>query len=423
MKRFVGRNHRGRKQDRGSVLVMGLILIVVVTAVVASSVGFIQTEMRIGEHSRAWMQALLSAESGVEVAMQEFNRDLVSSAGTWVSWSSPGGNTRSLASTALPTRPSARHPSTYSVLANRSTLIITSTGTVDIPRLSDTITRTVQVGLELNRPSGWLDFGMLAKEYLKIQGTPYCDAYDARLGTYASQPPLAECDVGSMGYSTDAFTGGGAAWVAGDAAIRSTATAPSSFWSGSLTVDPEWPESIGYVAPPQTHMTHAALAGSTTINISGNTYIGTPSVSCNSLTITGYGELSMYVQGAFGINTPQSLTLSPTAGKTIVMKIFLNGDANIKGDLNTGGDPFNLQLYGTANCLTIDCQANNPKALVIMAPNAKVNLLGTSAIMGAVFGREIHAGGTFDFHYDVSLKDRIGSSRATRYKVISWMEL
>lgn len=431
MKRLANRHAPNRQHQRGSVLVTGLILIAVVTVVVASAGRFIVTEMRMGGRSRAWMQAFLSAEAGVEVAMQAFNRDLAGSADAWTKWTSTGTNIHTLADIALPTRPGASHPATYSVIADQNTLAITSSGTVEVPRFDAPVTRTVEVVLALDKEA-WpspFDWGLLAKNQLKIVGNPYCASYDSRNGPYGGTNILQNCDIGGAGARADAIWGGGATQVLGDAAVIPGADVlvnPAEFWTGSLRRDLEI--DFPAVVLPRSDLTMGPITGNTTINVAGDTYVGTSKIRFSgprTLRIRGNGNLTLYVDEELDIGTPAAITFEPDPGGKISVRLFLNGDAHIQGDLNTGGVPVNLQIYGTENCKSIDCQANNNKSLAIYAPDAEVHLSGTSVIQGSAVGEIIRITGNFDFRYDEALGtiDLPIEPPPMHYSVKSWMEL
>ncbi len=425
-------NMRLTKDNRGgSVVVTALIMIAVAMIGAASAARFCLHELGLSSHSSARVQALHTAEAGIEVAIHEFNREL-GGGSSWSGWTAVSSEEFSVsrALDRMPVAPST--PSSFAVTAETDTLTITSVGQIWLSRFEDPVERTVRVTLETDEvpfrsPFEW---GLLARDRLNIVGTPFCISYDSRNGPFGGANVSSRCNIGSAGLRPDAITGGGATQVFGDAAIMPGAgvsVAPGPFWTGTLKNDLEvdFPE----VVVPRTDMTMGAINGNTTINVVGDTYAGTPQINLSgprTLTIAGNGELTLYVAGGMDVGTPASITYAPSAGGTVRVQMFINGNVDIKGELNTDGIPEHLQIYGTANCLTVDCQANNNKSLTIYAPEAQINLAGNATIQGAIVGGNIKMTGTFDFRYDEALSALslpVEPQLPEAYRVLSWVEL
>ncbi len=420
-----------RGSRNGSVLVTALIMIAVAVISAASAARYCLHEWGLSTHSAARLQALHTAEAGVENAMYEFHRQLNTGNG-WAGWTavSSGVYTVTLDLDGMPSTPSS--PSGFEVTADINTLTVTASGRVPLSRFRAPAQRTVQVILEtaeipLRSPLEW---GLLARDQLNIVGNPYCISYDSRHGPFGGTNVSARCNIGATGLRVDAITGGGAAQVFGDAAVVPGAGVdvnPGPFWSGSLQQDLE--VDFPAVVPPRTDMTLGAINDDATINVAGNTYVGTPRIDLSgprTLTISGSGELTLYVAGDLSVGTPASITYAPGAGGRLRVRLFLNGNADIKGNLNTGGYPEDLQIYGTENCLTVDCQANNNKSLTLYAPEAQINLAGTATIQGAIVGRVMRVTGTFDFRYDEALGAidlPVAPQRPQEYRIQRWVEL
>ena len=420
--------HDRRNQRAGSVLVTALIMILIGVIGAASAARYCLHERRLSRHSAARAQALHAAEAGAEAAMYAFHRQLRFGDG-WSGWTlNPAG----LYATGRPLPGTPTLPGSYEATANTGSLTIISSGSVTATRLPGPVVRTVQVVLEMQdipfrSPFEW---GMLARNQLDIQGNPLCLSYHSGNGPFGGTNVAHHCNIGATGLRLDAIRGGGAAQVFGDAAIIPGADVvanPAPFWTGILHRDLEadFPD----VVVPRTDMTMPAINASTTIHVSGETYAGTPGISLSgprTLTIRGSGVLTLYVNGDLDVGTPSSITYAPDAGGSLRVRMFLDGDADIKGDLNTGGLPENLQIYGTTNCTSIDCQANNNKSLAIYAPQARIDLSGTAIIQGAVVGDNIRLRGNFNFRYDEALANLtmpVDPELPQEYVVRSWMEL
>ena len=424
-----------RRQSRagrnGGVLVVALLMVSFAVIGAAAAARYCLHELRLSKHSVARMQALHTAEAGVETAMYAFSRQQRSGGG-WAGWTVLSNGVYGLEQDmdGMPATPTSA--SSFRVQADTNTLTIVSRGMADAPRFDEPVTRTIQVVLEaraipLRSPFDW---GMVAKDQLRINGNPYCDSYDSRNGPYGGTNVSDRCNIGATGIRSDAIRGGGAAQVLGDAAVVSgggVVVNPSAFWSGTLRYDLEvdFPD----VVVPRTDMTRGAIDKvNTTINVAGQTYVGVPFIDMGNrtLTIQGNGELTLYVRGDLEVNTSAEVVYAPSVGGNIRVRLFLNGDANIKGELNTGGLPVNLQLYGTINCLAIDCQANNDRSMVIYAPQADVDVGGNAVIQGAIVGKNIRQHGNSAFRYDESLGSidlPVDPQRPQEYVMKSWMEI
>ncbi len=421
-------NSRYRSGSRGSVLMVAMIVMSVSAIAAASAASFCLNMFKLSWYSAARIQALHTAEAGVEVAIHAFNRQMQSGDG-WTGWTR-GTNGMFTLTADLVGASASSLASTFSVQADTNNLTITSRGTLANSRYAQA-ERTVEVVLDARPESSRSPFewGLLSKDKLQIQGNPRCRSYDSALGAPGGANIFSNCDIGSMGQRADAISGGGAAQVWGDAAVSAgggTVANPGPFWSGALTqdLDVDFPD----VAPPRKDMTRAAIGNvNTTINIAGDVYIGVPSIGLvnKTLTIRGNGELTLYVAGALSVNTAASIVYAPSAGGNVAVRIFLNGAANIKGELNTGGLPANLQMFGTTNCLALDCQAKNDHSVVIYAPQADVDFGGNSTIKGAIVGNNIKQHGNPDFWYDEALANLeipTNQQDPLKYVVNRWIE-
>lgn len=420
-----------RTGKRGSVLVVALLMVSIAVISAAGAARYCLHELRLSRHSVARVQALHTAEAGVEAAMYAFHRQQASGDG-WAGWSLMSNGVYGVESDmdGMPATPTSA--SSFRVQADTNTLTIVSRGAANVPRFDEPVARTLQILLEardipLRSPFDW---GMVAKDQLNIVGNPYCDSYDSRNGPYGGANVSDRCNIGATGIRPDAIRGGGAAQVLGDAAVvpgGGVVVNPAAFWSGTLRHDLEvdFPD----VVPPRTDMTRAAINNAnTTINVAGNTYVGVPSIGLvnKTLSIQGNGELTLYVSGEISVNTAAEIVYNPSAGGNIRVRLFVNGTANIKGELNTGGLPVNLQMYGTPNCRVIDCQANNDRSMVIYAPQADVDFGGNAVIQGSIVGQNIRQHGNPDFRYDEALGSidlPVDPQRPQEYVLKSWMEI
>lgn len=410
-------------RDNGSALVITFMLTVVVALVVAGALRMVSHEFRYAVQSSNWMQTLETAEAGVELSMAALQQE-VDSGYDWSSWTK-SGDTYTIAYSDLDPAGHDAPDSAYTVTVDTNAMTVKATGRMPEPQTGAMITRTVQVSFE---PDEFWPFekSLLAKNNVNIIGNPNCDSYNSEDGPYGGFNVGANCSVGSMSLNVAGISGGGSASVAGDVFVTENGDAVGEFWSGAEhnTLDVDIPD---VKIPFTLTEVGSPIVGGNTIVVSGTTnrsvqYI-TGSGGSKNVTITGSGLCQIYVDEYVDFGTPTTLSITPNpVASDLKVELYVNGDVDIKGELNYNGDPKDFTIYGTPNCVSIACQANNDKSLTIYAPQADVELSGNAAIFGAVVANNINVKGTFDFHYDESLATN-GSPIKVGYNITSWREL
>lgn len=423
----------------GSAILVTLLLSFVITLMVAGAMRLVSHEMAFSVHSSNWAQCLHSAEGGIEIALAGLQQTI----DTEYAWSSCGWTGSATAWTKatsdLAPTGHAYPDSDYTVTLDASdpdAYTVTATASMPEPRTGSSMTRTVKVTLA---PDWFQKFekGMLGKGNINILGNPSIDSYTTELGPYGGGNVNTNCPVGSMLDGPGGITGGGSASLGGDVFVAENGSYPGTpFWTGTATntLDVDIPDYI----PKNTHLTTTPIVGGDVITIPTDAtvvandpdvslYLGAASMTgsggSKEVTIQGEGEVKIYVRDGIEFNTPETLTLAPTVGKTLRVHLITAGaNNNIKGDLNTSGNPIDLQIYGTPNCTYFQCNANNDRALTIYAPQAHLDLLGNAAIFGSVVANTIKAQGTFGFHFDESLATN-AAPIMSGWDISNWEEL
>lgn len=427
-------SRRIRKCDKqkGSAIIVTMILTFVISIMVATAIRYVVNEHAWSVHSANWAQALHTAEAGIEVALAALEQS-VSGTYEWSSsgcgWTEESGNVWKRALADLAPDDHCYPNSSYSVSLDTSDInayVVTATGQMPEPRTGNTLTRTVQVTLT---PDYFRKFerGMLGDE-VDFQGNPDCDSYNSEDGPYGGFNVSTNCSIASVSEDPDGIHGGGSPVVKGDVFVTETGDATGDFWTGEEHNDFE--ADIPPYVPDRTDTPDGAWTGGEVVNVPADSgadgYIGLthidPSGADKTVTIQGEGTVTIYVDDYVDFGTSTDFNIVPDAGKQLTVIIEVDGPLSLFGTLNDTGNPIDLQIYGTDNCTSMDVAANNDKMLCVYAPNAEIKLTGNAAIYGSIVGKEIRCQGNFDFHYDESLATN-GTPTLQGFSIASWQEL
>jgi hypothetical protein len=295
--------------------------------------------------------------------------------------------------------------------------------------------REIEVGLR-RRSSGAFIEGLFSVNDLTFGGNSVTDAYDTRVGTYASQAVHTDsygtyADIGGnlgsntgfitlMGSSVtvrgDAVPGPGRSVyehgnpvVTGDTAPRederAIPTTPYSEFSSAATTNNNGSWAVAGKAPNWNAgtMSFRGNAGST-ITLGAGTYFFSSFTLQGGATLLINGDVKIYVTGTMDLTGG---TLVNTTGRPAAMTVFAH--------------PYALPLGFTPTSTTVKVAGGNQSAMIMYGPQAALTLHGGSHIFGAAVARTIDVSGGVDFHYDKALNDLMlqGAARVER---IFWRE-
>lgn len=435
-----------RHNTEGSVLLVTVITLFVLTTMAVSYLFMLQNDNRFVARDQAWNRALVVAEAGVEEAMAHINSGgallapLQNFSGD--SWSLSGTNYAMQ-------RPGDLYGGGYSVIVGGPTNIatITSTGMVTAPLSATTLHRIVQVTASFT--SGF-QVGIAAISSINLNGNNIViDSYDSSNtnlftnGLYNVQHRQDHGDVATL--TTNQFSIGnnnimgkvhmppsatindvafGHNGAVGDVAWANPTARNTGFESPSYFVNDfntTFPDvSVPYtsgtaVSSPSTGRTNTLSTG--TYYYNGNFSFGNNGV----LDVSAYSYVELYVTGNFDMGTAGSL-IKIEPGATLVLYV---GGATAKFQtINNGGNANNFQYYGLPSNTSITMSGNSSYIGTVYAPEASITFNGggsnTIDYQGAMVVNNLTSNGHFNMHYDENLaREPI----AGIYVAGSWTEL
>lgn len=395
-----------RGSERGSAMVIGVIVIFIIAAVASVFVSSGVADSRHRQSSIHRTKVLYVAEAGVKNAISELNTGGDGVIGTKDAQVSFGGGTYYTTATSL-------GGDCYSVV---------SVGRIgDERRAVEIILAPVSNSLFKKAMFGDLDLG--------ATGNVFVDSYDSELGTYATQAVNSHGPTGETYAKANGTLGSnrnirltGSVTVLGDA---QPGPGYGVSTTGSVYVE-------GSTAPRDAPEPLAPINYEPPIGSSGNlTYTGTSSVSWgagtyryNKLTMTGQstltinGDVILYIDGNLSLTGGSKLILADGASLTIHhngSNFALTGS----GVLNTSQKPEKLKVYTQAS--NVSFTGNSGFYGAIYAPNGNIRPTGTSDLFGSIIGRTITITGSAEFHYDEDLARSNDST--TRLRIASWRRL
>ena len=420
-------------------MVGGVILVFLGTAITAGALVYVMHTHRSTRTHRSWVNALHVAEAGVEVAINEFYKE-VSGVPPWIGWSNVTANPRIKAFVNKPLLPTGVVSETnrfYSVIANLDTFTVTSTGTVTLAQFTNGMQRTLQVKLQPDYTSPF-SAALLAKSYVKHGGNASVDSFDSSgpnkstngqydplkrqvngdIVTVSSDPEAAIFATGSGVLYGDLIAG-----IGGGVKISGNYTNLGAVGSGADT------DISDVIVPMSTVLTHPSLkmsgAAVETIVVAGNMdrAIGYIKATGGAITITGSGRLRLYVEGETSISGTATMHITPSpAGAPLAVEIYANGDVLLNSCVNQTGNAANLGIFGTKNCKVVKYTGASHFTGFMYVPYAAYDFSGQGDFLGAVVSGTIDVTGTGDFHYDEALTKK-SMPFLLGYRILNWEEI
>ncbi len=388
---------RLRSNERGMVLVLTLLAMVILVILGSVLVVTSLTEHQISSNDVAAVQALYVAEGGIQTVLNDLNKGGTGSIPSPVTVG-PGQFTFSIVDFGPPTGQKRIEVTGY------------------IPtQASPRAERRISVLVYPKSPFLWGAFG---DNQLEMSNGGLTDSYDSDVGTYrATYNGVA--NVGSNGdvrSNGNVDLSGFGTHVHGDATAGTTVTDP---WRVTGTATNSAPAvtlaSVG--CPAGGYTPDASVPSGTNINYDASRGDLTIAWRAN-VTLSSPGTYYFHNVVLFGDST---LTLSDSGH----VDIYISGQLNCGGGtlVNPSGAPTNLTIWG---CGT-DTQGwtlsgTSQSAFAVYAPNHIVTISGGGALYGSIVGYEVkNTGGAF-IHYDEALTRRPGIGK---YMVAprSWTEL
>ena len=374
-----------RTRDRGSTLVVTLIITLLLGCTLASYLMLVGSEHASTVRSQAWNRALVLAEAGVEEALTQLNPGAFTT-------NVAGGNGWTLSDGFFQPDPPER-----TLLGGRYAVVYTpanpptiySTGYTTLPPESLLLSRVVRV-TTTNAPlfSAGLSIGKITNP---SQHSYYLDSYDSGNSTYSD----------------------GGHYSPAKAKTAATANAPS-------TTRTEYPD----VLPPfEVGLSLPTKIGNI-YNLSGNNnyfVVGDMTLpNSDKIYVGDNSTATIYVTGNLSMSTEAEIEIAPTG----ILRIYVAGKTTTLDYINNHGTPHNFQYYGLpANTNVTLAQTTPEVAASIYAPQATFVASGGSSAFdysGVLIVNNLVLNRTLKFHFDESLA-RSGPRRG--FLVSSWSEL
>ncbi len=403
--------------QRGSVLLIASLCVVVLTLAVGTYLEAVRSDYRATTEQLAWNQALDLAEAGVDIAISH------AQAQDWAGWTQDNGNDRI---TPSPNPLTLRHSnnkvigtvaiSCQGFINNVANPVIQATGAVTVQPGGNVVRRTVR--LILRKGSG--GSGVLnAKHDITFNGdNVMLDSYNSQLGSYASQVPpggthaKANATVNTLASDSHAFMDGNSdVWGNANTAPGGVVTiGPNGFVSGTIThiLDGSLADvTVPAGFPAAQSLSSFEVGGNYVLTGSNNpnapTYIHLSSLSLsgnNTLTISGY--VRVLIDGSYSISGNGGTILSTNSAA----EVYVGGSASISGNgiVNNTGNPHNLSLFGLNTSTSFSVSGNGQWSGIIYAPHAALAFSGNEIGYGSLGADTITFSGNTQLHYDETLQ-------------------
>ena len=415
---------RDYRNERGSILIMAMIFATIAAIGIGSYIRLAATEMRMA-HTQFYSNASLNlAEAGIEEALYAINRKDWSGQG----WGSgPTSQDREKRFENIDLGAGANGEFIVRVLRHTSgdpTVIAEG-------RVFTSGGRTIskQIETQLRRRSPFAN-GITSRYGIILKGN------NVFIASYQSSDPLGVLrdngSIASVLVLDEAIDIGNAeirGWVAtggGDPRWRSNATV-GSFDTPDGTVDPDhiskdFTSSFPEMEVPSPDTSPFVYAGEGEIGDPDYHQYWTADTVHRSgagSTLRIRGHVTMVVDNNFSIGGNGGVVIEEGASLTL----YVGGDVSVAGNgiVNDPGTPRSLQIYGFGDAIS-DWSLGGTANLfaAIYAPNARIDIRGTSEFRGAVVGYQVELNGNTYFLYDEDLTDLFTEER---FAMSQWREL
>ena len=421
------KNINKRKEERGAILVIGLLFLVFMLLLAIPFLFQVSNERRSSEKSYKAFAALSLAEAGVERAIWELN------SGDIYSWSAAGSlRTMDIGSFLTSDGETMGSIEIQVEGSGGDTPIVQSTGKV--PYIGTlTVDRTARVELWKGDGSYYL-FGqaVFGDEGIDIDSRAQIDSYNSKTGDYDSQNPGTNGDIGTNASHLGCIYLASNARVYGNASTGVDTvpediiiTRPQSTITGDKLALSK-PKPMPSIVPPDSlpYMGDYFLEGGNQDIISDSGEYSSFRLESNTkVTITA--DVTLYVTGEFSMNSNTCLEIADGVNVTVYLggTFIQNSMSQIN---NLSMDPTTLTFLGTDSFnQDMDWNSNSDFWGSIYTPRANVNYNSEADFYGAAAGKFVDICSQATIHYDEALgKLKIMTGTPGDYFIVkSWHEL
>ncbi|MCL4457191.1 MAG: pilus assembly PilX N-terminal domain-containing protein [Nitrospirae bacterium] len=168
-----------------------------------------------------------------------------------------------------------------------------------------------------------------------------------------------------------------------------------------------------------------------TIGVAGQSkdyYLTSFSMDSNAV-VTVQGDVTMYVNGNFSMNSNTQIIFGSGAKLTIYVTgtFTLDSNTDINNNIAGGQTPSNLTIYSNNQSLSnsdykINLKSNSGFRGTIYAPKTAIEVNSNASIYGAMRGRYVDMKSNGDFKYDEELGKIENGGTPEGYKLLYWQE-
>jgi hypothetical protein len=295
--------------------------------------------------------------------------------------------------------------------------------------------RRVEIGVRRRRRAQFVE-GLFSKDGLSVNGNQRTDAYDSRLGTYASQATNTDgsgpyaMHGGHLGSNQEITIHGSANTIRGNVIPGPLHTVDLS---GSPTITGDMIPRDEEIAIPDTPQSAFAAAVATNDNENWTVVSGSILYNATRYSLRVNNHSTLTLPGGTYFFSDLTLRSNASLQVTGACKIYVTGSLDLSAGsvLNTTGRPGDFLLYIHPYALPASYDppttevkiAGHPQAAAaIYAPAVSLTISGGSEFFGAAVANDITLNGNTFFHYDVAL-GAIGVAPGATFERLYWREL
>src|SRR5438552_2940612 len=366
--------HLSSSRNQGSILVWTVLTISILSLLIAEVIRVVSIKYQNALQSTQWQDALLGAESGIDLAIVELRKGLYPAS---IYGNMPPFPTAS----ATPAGSWDGVPTADGSTGGHETITIPAAG------LANT---AVTVDVKVDKPSSILD-QINNYQYYRIRST----------GTLPLTGPPRVTD--------------------------------NKYDSNLRKLSLQWNRFTGAHGPPQVSRTIEAVVKPTTSFDLAILSMSQLNLTDENIVIDSYDSRSpdKSTNGLYDVTKRQQHGNIATDGNLINAgnaQIYFAGDFSVAGNgiVNSNNQPGDLQLYGIKPpdnvTQTVSLGGNAQLTAAVYAPDANVTVNGSGSsghVFGSIVGKTVVMNGVTNLHYDEALG--IGGP-VTNYKIVSWFE-
>ncbi len=476
-------NYPHVSEKRGSVLVWTVLVIAILSLFGMEVLRAVSGRFQLGLQTAAWQEALVGAESGIDLAVVELRKSLFPAPNhAWEGWSTiPGAGQLSHGLTTIPNAGLAGTPMTIEVDVDAPAQLINPangwqyyrirtlgtmplTGpprigfnkqdnqlrklTLQVQRFIDNLftseTNSPHASRRLEAvvaPTSSFAQAIMSVDTLDLNNRNIVvDSYDSRdpakstNGLYDVTKRQEHGNIATDGTLLEA----GNAYVYGDVSTNSGTSTGTDHVTGVIRNDfyqepipigePGWPS----INPtPSTVNGNATLTASPIQGSSASRYQLTRISTSGNQTLTLAGDpsgsttyIEIYVTGDISVTGNSQIVL----GNGVKATIYFRGNVSIAGNgmVNPSNQPADLLLYGVqplaGTTPSVSLGGNGQITTAVYAPDYAVSVDGGGTnghVFGSIVGKSVVMTGVTNLHYDEALA---GDGIINNYQIVSWVE-